>query len=151
MQTDKITYFMSLINSQCDNALNNAKYLNMTADEVIQTYENLKLPPPIKIKKNTWSGGLIDHGWGPTDRGWGNGYVRIVEGHPFYGMDYMDIPVSVHGGITFGNHIMDDSRWPDGYWIGFDTAHHSDNLQRWPKESVLSETKDLFAQVYHLK
>jgi hypothetical protein len=135
---------MSLINTQGDNALNNAKYLNITADEVIQAYENLKLSPPIKIMESTQRYGIIE-------RGWGNGYVRIAEGHPFYGKTYDDIPVSVHGGITFGEHIMDDSRWPDGYWIGFDTAHYGDNQDTWTIDNVTEETKDLLRQVYHLK
>lgn len=46
---------------------------------------------------------------------WGavNGYVRVPEGHPWHGLDYDDIDVEVHGGLTYS----------DGEWIGFDTLH----------------------------
>lgn len=47
-----------------------------------------------------------------------NGYVRITEGHPWFGLGYDAIEVDVHGGLTFGS----DS---DG-WIGFDTLHSGD-------------------------
>lgn len=144
MLTDKITYFISLINTQGDNALNNAKYLNITADEVIQAYNELGMDPPIKLLENT-------HRWGPTERGWGNGYVRIIEGHPFYDKGYENIPVNVHGGLTFSEHIMDNEKWSDGYWVGFDTAHYGDNQTNWTLNMVMEETKDLLRQVYHLK
>jgi len=144
MQTDKITYFMSLINTQGDNALNNAKYLNITADEVIQAYNELGMDPPIKLLENT-------HRWGPAERGWGNGYVRIIEGHPFYDKGYENIPVNVHGGLTFSEHIIDNEKWSDGYWVGFDTAHYGDNQTNWTLNMVMEETKDLLRQVYHLK
>lgn len=48
------------------------------------------------------------------------GYVRLPEDHPWRGMDAEDIPVDVHGGVTYG---------PDGDgWIGFDTLHAGDAL-----------------------
>ncbi len=50
-----------------------------------------------------------------------NGYVRIPEGHPWHGLDYDDIDVAAHGGLTFA---------ADG-WIGFDTLHLGD---LWPGE-----------------
>lgn len=146
MSDSKITYFQDLLLKEGDNALLKAKYLSISVDEVITAYINLNLPEPLMILQNTWLPRTIGLG-----HGWGNGYVRICEGHKLYGKTYDDIDISVHGGLTFGEHIKDNNTFSDGYWIGFDTAHHSDNLQRWPKESVLSETKDLFAQVYHLK
>jgi hypothetical protein len=135
---------MSLINTQGDNALINAKYLNITADEVIQAYNELGMDPPIKLLEST-------HRWVPVERGWGNGYVRIIEGHPFYDKGYENIPVDVHGGLTFSEHIMDNEKWSDGYWIGFDTAHYGDNQTNWTLNMVMEETKDLLRQVYHLK
>lgn len=45
-----------------------------------------------------------------------NGYVRMPNGHPWQRLGYDDIPVEVHGGLTF----------QDGNWIGFDTAHSGD-------------------------
>lgn len=51
-----------------------------------------------------------------------NGYVKIPEGHHWYGLDYDDINVDVHGGLTFSNAAG---------WIGFDCLHSGDI---WPGE-----------------
>lgn len=45
-----------------------------------------------------------------------NGYVQVPDNHPFYGLDYEDIDVNIHGGLTYAE---------EG-WIGFDTAHAFD-------------------------
>ena len=144
MSDNKIQYFMTLIEKDGDSALNNARYLNISADEVIQAYNNLNLRPPITIVKSTpnpYSG-----------RGWGNGYVRIPDGHPYYEKTYDDIPVDVHGGLTFSDHIFEDGKYfSDGYWIGFDTAHYGDDIDSWPMVRVMDEAKHLLKQVYHLK
>lgn len=135
--------FKELLTLKGDEALLDARYMGIGHDDIFTVYDELGMDLPIKLVQSP-------NRWGPTDRGWGNGYVRISEGHPFYGMNYMDIPVSVHGGITFGDHIMDDSRWPDGYWIGFDTAHYGDNQEKCTMDYVMDETIDLFNQIYGL-
>jgi hypothetical protein len=48
------------------------------------------------------------------------GYVILPKGHKYYGLDYDDIPVSVHGGLTYSTLI--DENWV----IGFDCAHGGD-------------------------
>lgn len=48
------------------------------------------------------------------------GYVRIPEIHPFYNLEYYEIDVDVHGGLTYS------SEEKNGYWIGFDCAHYND-------------------------
>lgn len=45
-----------------------------------------------------------------------NGYVQLPTGHPWQGLGYDEMPVEVHGGLTFQS----------GRWIGFDTAHAGD-------------------------
>jgi len=127
-----------------DKALLDARYMGIGHDDIFTAYEELDMDLPIKLIKS-----FVDR-YGFTERGWGNGYVRIVEGHPFYGMNYMDIPVSVHGGLTFGDHIMDYDKWPDGYWVGFDTAHYGDNSDIWTIDAVSDETIDLFNEIYGL-
>ena len=91
----------------------------------------------------------------PMKNGWGNGYIIIPETHPWFGMEYNDIPVEVHGGLTFGNVITEDmlEHWDNltkddiGKWlIGFDTNHYNDNMSRWPKEKVIKEAKRLLEQ-----
>lgn len=95
------------------------------------------------------------------DRGWGNGYVCIPEGHPMHGMSYDDIhrtwDIDVNGGLTFSESgaSCKSSEWgvPDfvketDWVIGFDTAHLGDTLERWPTEaSVLAEAKRLAGQI----
>ena len=126
-----------------DKALLDARYMGIGHDDIFTAYEELDMDLPIKLLESS-------HRWGPTKRGWGNGYVRIVEGHPFYGMNYMDIPVNVHGGLTFGDHVMDNTHFPDGYWVGFDTAHYGDDSEIWTIEAVSDETIHLFNEIYGL-
>lgn len=45
--------------------------------------------------KNTWS----NH----HQHGWGNGYVAIPPTSSWHGVDYHQIPVSVHGGLTWSS------------------------------------------------
>ncbi len=90
------------------------------------------------IRKNNWLG---------TKHGWGNGYVIIPKGHKLYGVNYEEIDVNVHGGLTFSEFAndLDWSEMPeyskDGWVVGFDTAHLYDNLYNWPEEKVIKETK----------
>jgi len=79
---------------------------------------------------------LIEHGWG-------NGYVRIADNHEFYGLDCDDIPVWIHGGLTYGSYRS------NGVY-GFDTAHYGDNIDRWNEDRVLDETRWLAIQ-FHLR
>jgi len=142
MDESKILYFKDLLEKEGDNALLNAKYLSITAEEVESAYEMSSLPSPITIIKTSW---------GFHDKGWGNGYVRIVKGHKYYGKTYDDIPINVHGGLTFSEFIKDSDNFSDGYWVGFDTAHYGDTSINWPMNEVYEETLSLFRQLYHLK
>ncbi len=126
-----------------DKALLDARYMGIGHDDIFTAYEELDMDLPIKLLESP-------HRWGPTERGWGNGYVRIVEGHPFYDKGYENIPVNVHGGLTFSEHIMDNEKWSDGYWVGFDTAHYGDNSNMWTIEAVSDETIHLFNEIYGL-
>ena len=99
------------------------------------------------LRENTWLADEI------LDRGWGNGYVVVFKGHPAYGKHYDEIDVDIHGGVTFSE-SSNDIDWPeiteemrDGWVIGFDTAHYSDNMERWPKEEVKIETEYLKSQL----
>jgi hypothetical protein len=48
------------------------------------------------------------------------GYVHLPKDHPWYGKDYDDLSVSVHGGLTFSREI-------EGAWvIGYDCSHAQD-------------------------
>lgn len=86
------------------------------------------------------------------DHGWGNGYVLIPKGHSYHGVKYENIPVNVHGGLTFGMLVTEDaltyfpglSKEDIGCWmVGFDTAHYQDTSRNFPKERVEKETENL--------
>jgi hypothetical protein len=102
------------------------------------------------IKENTWLSGM--------KHGWGNGYVVIFKGHPMYGKHYDEVPVDVHGGLTFsesvnsviGNFPELTEEMKDGWVFGFDTAHYNDSMERWPKEAVERETENLKSQFVEL-
>ena len=84
--------------------------------------------------------------------GWGNGYVILPKGHKYHGVHYDEIPVDVHGGLTYSQDIStfskDDEEAKSGAWVvGFDTAHYGDTLAKWPKEKVQKEADNLLAQL----
>ena len=91
--------------------------------------------------------------------GWGNGYVVIPPGHPAYAIHYGDLNelISVHYGLTFAGHasncgmfsLKEDEQ--DCWIVGFDTAHHGDTLEKWPKERVQIEADYLLSQLIDLK
>lgn len=150
MNTQK-DIFKEELKNQGDQSLLIIKHIGISDYKVIEdSYSELNLPSPIKLIKNTW---LTRYPETPLmNHGWGNGYVRIPEGHKFYGMDEIDISVVVHGGITFARHINDGDYdyLSDGFWIGFDTVHSGDTIENWPKEKVLNETIKLFKKIYGL-
>lgn len=67
------------------------------------------------------------------------GYVGVPADHPYYGQDYDNVDVEVHGGLTYANkcseqateehgicHIPEPGRSEDIWWLGFDCAHAQD-------------------------
>lgn len=144
MSKTNIESFKKHLLKKGDAALMDAKYFSLSAEDVVETYNLLDLPPPVIIIENTWLPRDM------SDHGWGNGYVKIVPGHEYHGKNYDDIDVIAHGGLTFSEQIKDDDVFPDGYWVGFDTAHYNDTLMKWPKEEVYKETLDLLRQIYGL-
>lgn len=68
------------------------------------------------------------------------GYLGVPEEHPWYGKDYSELEVSVHGGLTYAAPCQEyeDAEMtgichvpvpgdPDNiWWLGFDTAHLED-------------------------
>lgn len=79
------------------------------------------------------------------DFGWGNGYVGVPKGHPWYAVDYNEIDCEVHGGLTYGQ-FDKGSKDKDLFWFGFDMAHGGDTLADWPKSRVEAETQKLLEQ-----
>ena len=90
--------FKELLKQEGDKALLKVKYMGIGYNDIMDAYNELGMPSPITIVKSELNPYL--------EKGWGNGYVRIPEGHPYYEKTYDDIPVSVHGGLTFSYHIF---------------------------------------------
>ena len=79
--------------------------------------------------------------------GWGNGYVGLPFWHPWYKWNYDEIPIKIHGGLTFS--MLDDNT--DLWVIGFDTNHGGDDLYNRSFEWVKEETYRLLEQCLNLK
>ncbi len=79
--------------------------------------------------------------------GWGRGYVGLPFWHPCYKVHYDNIPVKIHGGLTFSEWDEDEDLWV----IGFDTAHSGDNKDKNNYEYVLNETYYLLDQCLSVK
>lgn len=97
--------------------------------------------------------------------GYANGYVAVPPEHPYHGKNYDDVPVEIHGGLTFdsdaasinlsttGNwsnleFLGEETSLPDDYWVfGFDTLHCDDNITNWPRERCVEETLRLKEQL----
>ena len=54
------------------------------------------------------------------DMGHRCGYVGVSKYHPWYGKDYNEVDLDVHGGLTYAG--MRDDLW----WFGYDCAHLGD-------------------------
>jgi hypothetical protein len=63
------------------------------------------------------------------------GYVAIPTSHPYHGVNYNDIDLDVHGGLTYSRKCQGDAITgvcheskdeDDVWWLGFDCAHGND-------------------------
>lgn len=61
------------------------------------------------------------------------GYVALPPGHVYYGREYGDVPVDVHGGLTFADrchericHAPKPGEPEEVWWLGFDCLHFLD-------------------------
>lgn len=103
------------------------------------------------------------------------GYVGLPPGHPWHGESYDDLPVQVHGGLTFASgcdddpsvdpaervcHVPEEGEPADVWWLGFDCGHGDDLMpgidrRYWPFRDVTyrdvsyvqNEVHDLAGQV----
>jgi len=58
-------------------------------------------------------------------------YIRVPENSKYFNVDYDNIPLECHGGLTFGTmipnkDIQHNDAFSNGYWIGWDYAHYGD-------------------------
>lgn len=68
------------------------------------------------------------------------GYVGVPQGHPYYGLNYSNVSLTAHGGLTFASACDPDAPEDIGvchrpgpgepdhvWWFGFDCAHAWDH------------------------
>lgn len=97
--------------------------------------------------------------------GYANGYVAVPPEHPYYGKDYDNVPVEIHGGLTFDSDaasinlsttgdwdnlefLGEETSLPNDFWVfGFDTLHYGDGITNWPRERCVEETLNLKEQL----
>jgi hypothetical protein len=53
-------------------------------------------------------------------------YLGIPIDHPLAKLDYNDVDLHVHGGLTYGSVGDGNLRPTDYYWLGWDYEHHMD-------------------------
>lgn len=54
-------------------------------------------------------------------------YLGVPKDHPLAGLDYDDIPLDCHGGLTYASEGK--GHWPsDRYWYGWDYSHAGDKF-----------------------
>ncbi len=87
------------------------------------------------------------------------GYVAVGKKNIAYQLSYEEVPVSVHGGLTYGgdkNDFAVKTKLKSDYvWFGFDCMHSGDKSftssdksgHFWTFDEVVKETEDLAEQL----
>ena len=97
-----------------------------------------------------WHYKIINYGTHPC------AYVEIPQEHGLYGVDYIDINIDCHGGLTYSKFDEDGN-----YYIGWDYAHYGDyagyemmfpeicriNGKKWTTEEIFEEVKQVINQL----
>ena len=74
-------------------------------------------------------------------------YIKIPSDHPYFNVkDYNEIPLNVHGGLTFMNNnglrIDENGGFIEGKFIGWDYAHAGDYCPFWDSKcDILGDKK----------
>jgi len=104
---------------------------------------------PMYLKESFLRKKLINASFvgGLMELGWGNGYVGLPKRHPWFEIDYDNIPVNVHGGLTYSDLDKESGLW----LIGFDTGHYEDNMTTCSFGYVKQETERLMKQCLEVK
>lgn len=87
-------------------------------------------------------------------------YVEIPEGHKLNGVNYDDIDIDVHGGLTYGHNGLLGIE-SNCYYIGWDYAHYGDysgcdmlfpkdlksNDKKWTTEEIKNDCESVIRQI----
>jgi len=98
------------------------------------------------VLENTTDSGLMDP--------WFTAYVGVPEDHLAESLAYDDIPVEVHGGLTFGprNELskVDEDGEKDVTWFGWDYNHAVDSRREVEIQEPVEELKSAIEQFREL-
>lgn len=78
-------------------------------------------------------------------------YVMLDKNNVYYDVDYDEIPIVVHGGLTYSSKEIKGQ-----YWIGWDYAHigdytfYSSGGKKWTTDEILSHVKDVIKQLIEI-
>lgn len=93
------------------------------------------------------------------------GYVEIPKNHPYYGKcdcDAFDLPIDVHGGITYGGYGLHTIVDTEKFLLGWDYNHYNDyscmnhylfmdNGKMWTTEEMFEDVKSVIQQLCEVK
>ena len=76
-------------------------------------------------------------------------YVKLPADNIYYRHSYRNIPIYVHGGLTYSK------KEKDGFWIGWDYAHCGDytwwgsdkNDKKWTVDEIFEDVKNAISQL----
>lgn len=90
-------------------------------------------------------------------------YIGLQESHPYCNVDFDNIPINCHGGLTYGcsTHTKIKELCDNGYFIGWDYAHFKDCIfgysdtfdfvKKWTTEEIINECFNVIEQLEELK
>ena len=96
------------------------------------------------------------------------GYVGVPADHPDFGVEYDDVDVSVHGGLTFAGrcwtppgvdegqpsagvcHVPFEGRPHEVYWLGFDCGHYQDYQPGMGKHFSFMKREDTYRDLAYV-
>ena len=85
------------------------------------------------------------------------GYVGLPEKNRFYGLDYNEIDVDCHGGLTYSSNHLYDQDDTNTWWIGFDCAHSGDSpdleavTEAFGDNTHVFMPRDIYGQLWTMK
>lgn len=94
-------------------------------------------------------------------------YIKIPKDHKYYGKDYGEIDLDVHGGVTYSNEGLNISKNQriEGWFVGWDYAHYGDYIgydlivpkiyrvdgKKWTTKEIYEEVRQACYQLNQLK
>lgn len=79
------------------------------------------------------------------------GYVGLPKTSKYYKENYSCIPISCHGGLTYGRNYLFGQNDEETWWIGFDCAHYGDGYDNKAAKEYYKNDKAAMKQLQKLK